>query len=71
MFETWTPLSSSNIQAIRYDESTRKLSVRFSSGSTYEYADVGHDTVMDFAHASSPGRFFASDIRDSYECTPL
>lgn len=61
-----TPVSSSNIASIGYDDSTSALFVQFNHGGTYKYSGVPHDVYEDFLSAGSPGSFFASDIKGQY-----
>lgn len=68
----WTEVEgSSNITGIAYvandpnaDEGV--LSVRFSSGSEYNYAGVPADLAVDFFNAASKGKFFHQNIRADY-----
>jgi hypothetical protein len=63
----WTPLASSNLSALRYDESTRVLQIRFQSGRTYSYQDVDPTVVDGLKEASSPGAFFNNNIKGIFE----
>ncbi len=59
-------LNSSNLASYDYDQDTQRLSIRFTSGRTYNYADVPQDVVDGLASASSPGVYFNSAIKDQY-----
>lgn len=59
-------VASSNILGIAYDEDTQEMQVEFTSGSTYKYDDVPQEIYEDFLGASSPGTFFANNIKGSY-----
>ncbi len=65
----WTPLASSNLNALRYDEVERVLQIRFNSGRTYSYKDVPPDVAEGLSTAGSPGSFFHSNIRGVYSET--
>ena len=67
MFDAWTALDSTNIQAIQYDQNTHILQVRFAGGRVYAYDSVPEDTVTALAHSSSPGRFFLEHIKDEFD----
>ena len=62
----WTPVSSTNIAAFRYETSDRVLQVKFASGRIYSYKDVPENVVEEFAHADSKGKFLHANIRHNY-----
>ena len=62
----WRPLSSSNLNAFRYDPTTQTLSIRFNSGRAYDYAEVPQSIVDGLESADSPGRYFNSAIKGSF-----
>lgn len=62
----WVSVVSSNISAIKYDNSDNSLSVRFKDGDEYEYFDVPLALYNDFMNASSKGRFFHQNVKDNY-----
>lgn len=62
----WTPLASSNLSAMRYDEETRLLQIRFHSGRTYDYKDVPADVADGLKQADSAGKYFNSSIKGVY-----
>jgi KTSC domain len=62
----WTPLASSNLSAMRYDEETRLLQIRFHSGRSYDYKDVPADVADGLKQADSAGRYFNSSIKGVY-----
>lgn len=57
---------SSNILGIAYDEDTQSMQVEFTNGGTYAYDAVPQEVYDDFLNASSPGTFFANNIKGSY-----
>ena len=62
-----TPVKSSNIEAVGYDDDKKRLTVRFKSGGTWHYEDVPADVHKRFVSADSIGRFFAAHIRNGYK----
>ena len=65
-FGHWQPLQSSNLAAYRYNEGERKLEIRFTSGRIYQYPNVPKDIVDGLATASSPGKYFNAEIKNTY-----
>lgn len=59
----WTPLASSNLAAMRYDEESNLLQIRFVSGRSYDYKDVPADVADGLKQAASPGKYFNSSIK--------
>ena len=62
----WQPLSSSNLNAMRYDPETKTLQIRFNSGRTYDYSDVPPEVAEGLTTASSPGAYFNAAIKNQY-----
>jgi hypothetical protein len=61
-----TPVDSSNIASIGYDEDTNTLEIEFHNGGVYQYFDVPfavYDGIMD---ASSKGQYLAQQIKGYY-----
>jgi hypothetical protein len=59
-------VSSSNVEAIGYDEDTETLRVWFLNGSVYDYSGVG---IMEFEalrEAPSVGSYLARNIKGQY-----
>lgn len=57
---------SEAVDRIEYDESTRTLFVRFTSGEWYAYFGVPPEEHAAFVAAESHGRFFQDRIRPRY-----
>jgi hypothetical protein len=55
---------SSNISSAGYDEETKTLRVTFTSGKTYEYADVPKQIYEGLFSATSAGKFFRTNVID-------
>jgi len=62
----WIPLQSSNLSACAYDEATQTLQVRFQSGRTYTLTSVPKDVAQGLADASSPGAYYANELKGQY-----
>jgi len=61
-----TPVVSSNIAEIGYDEASATLEVMFSDGRVYQYFDVPQVVYEQLMHAPSVGQFFNAEIRGIY-----
>ena len=59
-------VKSSNISAIGYDIESKKLRVRFSNGSEYDYEEVSQETFVAFISASSTGRYYHQNIKNKF-----
>jgi len=57
----WHDVKSSNIAALKHDDST--LTVRFLNGTSYTYANVTANAFNDLKNAGSVGRAFHSLIK--------
>lgn len=62
--DDFKPIVSSNLEAAKYDESTRELIIRFKNGRAYKYPDVSPELYADLLAADSAGSFFATQIRN-------
>lgn len=65
-----TPVKSSNIFSIGYDEASRKLQVSFkdplgNKKATYVYYPVEKKTHSDLMSAKSKGKFFNTEIKSN------
>ncbi len=61
-----TPVSSSNIAAVGYDEDTKMLTVQFNNGRTYRYAGVPNGEYQNLLNATSVGNYFATNIKNIF-----
>ncbi len=59
-------VTSSNINAVGYDDSDNSMVVEFHNGTRYRYADVPQHVYDDLIAAPSVGSYFASHIRTQY-----
>jgi hypothetical protein len=65
-----TPVSSSNIVSIGYDQSTQTLEVEFMKGAVYQYSGVPSEEFEAFMGADSKGTHFHAHIKQ-YPCIRL
>ena len=61
-----TPVSSSNIISVGYDQQSNILEVEFSSGEVYQYFDVPEHLYNGLMGAPSRGKFLDDYIKYSY-----
>lgn len=59
-------VSSSNIASVGYEQSSQTLEVEFNSGAIYEYYEVPEFVYQELISASSVGRYFAQQIKNTY-----
>jgi hypothetical protein len=60
-------VSSSNIDAIGYDEGSQTLEIEFKTGSIYQYSGVAAHIYDGFLRATSKGRFFDQFVRNRFQ----
>lgn len=63
---TLTPVKSSNLSAIGYNESEQWLFVQFKIGTIYRYSRVPIAKFEAFLKASSKGTFLNDEIKDKF-----
>lgn len=62
-----TPINSSMIESIGYDQSNGTLEVEFKKGGTiWQYYDVPEHVWHEFQGAGSQGQYFLANIRDRF-----
>lgn len=61
---SYTPVSSSNVAAVGYEDSD--LYVKFNNGSEYKYSGVPSSIYEQLLNAPSVGSFLNSNIKGSY-----
>ena len=66
-----TPVDSSNLLQIGYDESTQDLFIEFQDNRTYVYSAVPESTYQELMDADSKGSYFNREIKPNYECRAL
>ena len=62
-----TPLSSSNLSGYDYNHAAQALTITFHSGRMYTYKGVPQDVVDGLASASSAGKYFNENIKNTYD----
>lgn len=67
----WIPVSSSNLSAVAYDETTSTLYIRFRSSGTYAYFNVPPHIYRGLMSAASHGEYHAAHIKNSYRYKKL
>lgn len=68
---TMTPVKSSNIDAIGYDEATGNLQVKFTHGGHYMYHGVHRSLFQQLTKAPSIGSFFHTHIKGKHRFTKV
>lgn len=62
-----TPVSSSHLDAVGYDDASQTLYVQWKDGQISAYEDVPAVTASDLQNSPSPGKAFNSMIRGKYQ----
>lgn len=55
------------MRSVGYDQKNQVLEIEFQSGMIYQYLDIPAAIYRELWDAESKGRYFNSEIRDSYE----
>ena len=61
-----TPVTSSNVASIGYDEDSSTLEIEFKNGATYQYFDVPENVFTELRDADSVGGYLAVRIKGTY-----
>lgn len=61
-----TPVESSNVEALGYDEATQELHIQFKGGGLYIYEQVPEEVHDQITRASSIGRAIQQLLKPSY-----
>ena len=64
-----TPVISSNVASVGYDQTTMTLEVEFTNGSVYQYFDVPESEYHNLISAESVGSYLSHQIKDNYRYT--
>ena len=64
-----TPVDSSTIADVGYDEASMTLEVGFRNGAVYQYFDVPQSLYQELMAASSKGAFLSSQIKNNFRYT--
>lgn len=65
------PVSSSNIEAIGYDEDSQTLQVEFKNGSCYQYFDVPEHIFIGLRDAGSVGAYLSANIKGVFRFSKI
>lgn len=60
-------LESTNLSQADFDPMMNTLTIGFVNGTVYEYYGVPEETYQNLLDASSPGKFFLSQIKGKYD----
>lgn len=61
-----TPVISSNVASVGYDDATQTLEVEFHGGAVYQYFDVPRTVFDGLMAADSKGGFMHQQVRGVY-----
>ena len=64
-------VESSTMVSVGYNGQDKILEIEFTSGAVYQYMDVPAVVHKALMRAESKGRYFNSEIRDSYNYQPV
>jgi hypothetical protein len=64
-------VSSSMIKDVSYTPETSELFVTFANNSRWKYTDVPEETYDGMLHASSAGKFFHDQVKNSFDGAPV
>ena len=59
----------SAVQSVTFERATRTLRVQFTSGETYDFADVPERLYDELAHSPAPDAFFHEHIAEEFSAT--
>jgi hypothetical protein len=66
-----TPITSTTLNAVGYDEDSQTLEMEFKTGSVYQYAGVPSSEFEGLMNADSKGKYFNANIKNRYPFTKL
>lgn len=61
-----TPVVSSNVASVGYDDDNSTLEIEFNNGAVYQYFDVSRIVYDGLMSADSVGSYLASHIKGHY-----
>lgn len=67
VLELRSPVASSAIDSVGYDETEGVLEIEFAHGGVYQYFDVPERVYRELLTARSRGRFYHDNVRGQYE----
>lgn len=66
-----SPVASSNIRTIGYDNNRQTLEIEFVGGTVFQYFDVPEGTYQGIISSSSVGRYFQDNVKKRYSYIKL
>ena len=63
-----TPVRSSNIRSVGYDQEISVLEVEFHTGGVFQYSGVPETLYQGLMQATSKGSYFHDRIKDRHPC---
>lgn len=66
VLEVRSPVASSAIETVDYNDEENVLEIEFRHGGVYRYFDVPEDIFRDLLTAGSRGRYFQDHVRGEY-----
>jgi hypothetical protein len=66
-----TPVKSSSIEAVAHDPANKTMTVRFTSGGTYQFEGVTAAQHAELVGAKSVGTHFHQNIRGKFKAVKL
>lgn len=66
-----SPVASSNIKSIGYDNDRQTLELEFINETVYQYFNITEDVYQSIASSASIGAYFAKNIKDRYSYIAL
>jgi uncharacterized protein len=66
-----TPVNSSAIVSVGYDRDGMMLEIEITGGAVYQYFDVPEPVYREFMSADSLGKYYNTNIRNSYRYAQL
>ena len=61
-------VSSAAIASVGYDAAIRRMKIRFTSGSVYDFCGVPEEIHRALMAARSKGTYYNENIKDRYPC---
>lgn len=65
------PIQSSNLAEVGYDTDSMMLEVLFHNGTVYQFFDVPEALYLEMMQSDSKGKFFNTQIKNSFRFAKL
>jgi hypothetical protein len=66
-----TPIESTRMRSVAYDEDRYRMEIEFSDGEVYQYVGVPRDEYRGLMQASSPQTYFERHVKGVYPHTRI